>query len=131
MGRVGDRVGFLGFAAEGDGLADGSEPQGAVDRDRRRLRVFRDVDHLDRERAGLAVLRHRAVERRDVPLREARELGLDNLIAVVLAEHLEGVVGRAAEGVERIEADHVRSPLPTAWVDVDQHRRVALHDDDI
>jgi len=49
-----------------------------------------------------------------VVLREAGELGLDDLVAMVLAEHLEGIIGRAAEAVSAskpiMSGRHCRPP---------------------
>ena len=50
---------------------------------------------------------------------------------MVKAEHLLHVVRGRAVTLERVIADQVRRPLGSAWVHVDQHRRISLQTHDI
>ena len=100
-----ERVGGGGVRREVDDAA-----QGDLDGLRRRL----GVDDFQVDRAGFGVFGRAVVERR------VGHGSLEDGVAVILAEHLDGMVAGGAVGVEGVIADQVGAPLARAGVDVDK-----------
>ena len=83
------------------------------------------VDDFQADHAGFAVFGDAVVEGR------VGDGGLEDGVAVIPAEHPDGMATGRAIDVEGVIADQVRTPLARAGVDVDEKRGVTLHDDEI
>ena len=57
--------------------------------------------------------------------------GVQDGVAMILAEHLDGVIARRTKDAQRVVTNEVWAPLPGARVDVDEQRGIALHTNEI